>query len=138
MKTFLLLIILMISILVTLPPGNQVQASNPGDQTSFLVDNQSTALAALTQEKGGVVSASSDTEDPNVAVSKLVEPVEGGNFFSDNWGALVLGLFGFIDLVARLTPTEKDNSIVNFLMTLLNSIIPNFKKGGGSFKLLSK
>ena len=49
-----------------------------------------------------------------------------------------MGLLGFIDLVARLTPTEKDNSIVNFLLTLFNAIIPNFKKGGGSFKLLSK
>jgi len=35
--------ILMIGLLVTLPYGNQVQASNSSDQTSFVVDNQSTA-----------------------------------------------------------------------------------------------
>lgn len=131
MKTFISLMILMIGLLVTLPYGNQVQATNPSDQTSFVVDNQSTAPAALAQEEGGAqLEATSETPAP--------ELVEGGNFFSDNWGALLMGILGFIDLVARLTPSEKDNSIVNFLMTLLNAIIPNFKKGGGSFKLLSK
>ena len=133
MKTFISLMILMIGLLVTLPYGNQVQASNSSDQKSFLVDNQNTAPAALVQEEGGVASTSSPTLEATVA-----EPVEAGNFFSDNWGALVMGILGFVDLVARLTPTEKDNSIVNFLMTLFNAIIPNFKKGGGSFKLLSK
>jgi hypothetical protein len=116
-------------LLVALPPGNQVQASNPGDQTSFVVDNQCTAPVALVLEEGGVQADPEQTK---------VENEVSGNFFLDNWGALVLGLIGFIDLVARLTPSEKDNSIVNFLMTLLNAIIPNFKKGGGSFRLLSK
>jgi hypothetical protein len=60
------------------------------------------------------------------------------DFFLNNWVALLLGLLGFFDLIARLIPTEKDNSIVNFLMTLFNAIIPNLKKGGGSLKLLSK
>jgi hypothetical protein len=121
--------ILMIGLLVTLPPGNQVQASNPSNQTSFVVDNQSTAPADLVQEEGGVQA---ETEQTNF------KQESANNFFSDNWGALVLGLLGFIDLVARLTPSEKDNSIVNFLTTLLNAIIPNFKKGGGSFRLFSK
>ena len=129
MKTFISLMILMIGLLVTLPYGNQVQASNSSDQTSFVVDNQSTAPAALPQEEGGVQAP---PEQINVGQETT------GNFFSDNWGALVMGILGFVDLVARLTPTEKDNSIVNFLMTLFNAIIPNFKKGGGSFKLLSK
>ncbi|HEX7585637.1 MAG TPA: hypothetical protein VF373_13195 [Prolixibacteraceae bacterium] len=129
MKTFISLMILMIGLLVTLPQGNQVQASNPTDQTSFVVDNHQIAPAALAQEEGGVQA---EPEQTNVGQESA------GNFFSDNWGALVLGLLGFVDLVARLTPTEKDNSIVNFLITLFNAIIPNFKKGGGSFNLLSK
>jgi hypothetical protein len=129
MKTFVSLMILMIGLLVTLPYGNQVQASNSSDQTSFVVDNQSTAPAEMAQEEGGVLAP---PEQTNVGQETT------GNFFSDNWGALVMGILGFVDLVARLTPTEKDNSIVNFLMTLFNAIIPNFKKDGGSFKLLSK
>jgi len=129
MRKFLSLMILMIGLLVTLPPGNQVQASNPVDQTSFVVENQRTAPVALAQEEGGVQVEPEQTN---------VKQESANNFFSDNWGALVLGILGFIDLVARLTPSEKDNSIVNFLTTLFNAIIPNFKKGGGSFKLLSK
>ena len=129
MKTFISLMILMIGLLVTLPYGNKVQASNSSDQTSFVVDNQSTAPAALTQEEGGVQTPPEQTN---------VGQETAGNFISDNWGALLMGILGFVDLVARLTPSEKDNSIVNFLMTLFNAIIPNFKKGGGSFKLLSK
>ncbi len=129
MKTFISLMILMIGLLVTLPYGNQVQASNPGDQTSFVVNNQNTAPAAMAQEEGGVQNTPEKTN---------VEQDTAINFFFDNWGALVMGILGFVDLVARLTPSEKDNSIVNFLMTIFNAIIPNFKKGGGSFKLLSK
>ena len=96
---------------------------------SFLVENQSSAPAALAQDEGGVQDGLEQTN---------VEQETEGTFFSDNWGALLMGILGFIDLVARLTTTEKDNSIVNFLMTLFNAIIPNFKKGGGSFRLLSK
>jgi hypothetical protein len=129
MKTFVSLMILMIGLLVTMPYGNQVQASKPSDQTSLVVDNQSTAPAALAQEEGGVQA---EPEQTNVEKEVL------GIFLLDNWGALLMGILGFIELVARLTPSEKDNSIVNFLMTLFNAIIPNFKKGGGSFKLLSK
>lgn len=129
MKTFISFMVLMIGMLVTLPYDNQVQASNLTDQNSFVVDNQSTAPAALVQEEGGVQA---EPEQNNV------EPASSGNFLLDNWGALLMGLLGFVDLVARLTPSEKDNSIVNFLFSLFSSIIPNLKKGGGSFKLLSK
>jgi hypothetical protein len=129
MKTLYSLMILMTGLLAALPYGNQVQALNPGNRTSFAVDNPNTAPVALDQEEGGVQDPPEQTN-----VGQETE----GNFFSDNWGALLMGLFGFVELVARLTPTEKDNSIVNFLLTLLNAIIPNFKKGGGSFKLLSK
>ena len=129
MKTFVSLMILMIGLLVTLPYGNQVQASNLTDQTSFVVDNHQIAPAALAQEEGGVPVTPEKTNIGQETTS---------NFLLDNWGALILGLLAFLETIARLTPTEKDNSIVNFLMTLFNAIIPNFKKGGGSYKLLSK
>ena len=130
--------ILMIGLLFCFPQGNQVKASSLPDQTSVSVDNPNIEPAVSVQEEGGVASTSSATEESIPAVGESIEPAEEGNFFSDNWVALLLGLLGFFDLVARLTPTEKDNSIVNFLMTLFNAIIPNFRKGGGSFKLLSK
>ena len=129
MKTLFSVMILMIGLLVTLPYGNQTKASILPDQTSFVVDNHQIAPAALAQEEGGV---------PATAEKTNVVQETTGNFFSDNWGALLMGLLGFVDVVARLTPTEKDNSIVNFLLSFFNAIIPNFKKGGGSFRLLSK
>jgi len=65
--------------------------------------------------------------------SSVIEPTEQASFFAENWGKLLLGLLSFYDLVARLTPSKKDNSIVSFLTNLFNAIIPNLKKGGGSF-----
>lgn len=129
MKTFISFMVLMIGMLIAQPTFNQLQAATLTDQSSFTLNNQVTAPAALVQEEGGVHAEHEQG---------TVEPASSGNFLLDNWGVLLMGLLGFVDLVARLTPSEKDNSIVNFLMTLFNTIIPNLKKGGGSFKLLSK
>jgi hypothetical protein len=129
MKTFISFMVLMIGMLFAQPTFNQLQAATLTDQSILSSDNQVTAPAVLVQEEGGVQA---EPEQSNV------EPASSGNFLLDNWGALLMGLLGFVDLVARLTPSEKDNSIVNFLMTLFNTIIPNLKKGGGSFKLQSK
>ena len=128
--------ILMIGLLFCFPQGNSLQAANAKDQTTFEADNPEIAPAGLSQEEGGVASIGIKESAP--AVDESIEQAEGGNFLLDNWGVLLLGLIGFFDLVARLTPTQKDNSIVNFLFSLFSSIIPNLKKGGGSFKLLSK
>ena len=124
MKTLFSVMILMIGLLVTLPYGNQAKASILPDQTSFAVDNHQIAPAALAQEEGGVPAK---TEQTNVVQETT------GSFITDNWGTLVIGLLGFFDVVARLTPTEKDNSIIIFLMSFFNAIIPNLKKGGGRF-----
>lgn len=56
---------------------------------------------------------------------------DGGNFLLENWAALLLGLMAFAEVVTRLTPTEKDNTILAKLQGLLNVFLPNLKKGGG-------
>lgn len=121
--------ILMIGLFFSFPQDNALQAATATDPTSISVDNPEIAPAESVQEEGGVQVTPEQTN---------VEQETAKNFLTDNWGAMLLGLLGFFDLVARLTPTEKDNSIVNFLLTVFNAIIPNFRKGGGSFKLLSK
>ncbi len=128
MRKFLSVMILMIGLLFTVSQGNHVKASSVPDQTSITADNPEIATSGLVQEEGGdlVTPEQTNVEQP------------AGNFLTDHWGALLLGLLGFFDLIARLTPTEKDNSIVNFLLTIFNAIIPNFRKGGGSFRLRSK
>ena len=129
MRKLISVMILMIGLLFSLLPANQVKASTLPDQTSFTVDNPNSTPVALAPVEGGVQA---QPEQSNVGQESA------GNFISDNWGVLLMGILGFIDLIARLTPTEKDNSIVNFLLSFFNAIIPNFRKGGGSFKLLSK
>ncbi len=115
--------------LVVMPPAKVQASTSVSSVKASVIDPVEMTPAAMALEEGGVRVT---PEQTNVGQ----ETVE--NFFSENWVALILGLLGFFDLVARLTPTEKDNSIINFLLSLFNAIIPNFKKGRGNFTLLSK
>lgn len=55
-----------------------------------------------------------------------------GNFIKTNWLALLAGLIALAEVVVRLTPSDRDNSIVNFIKSLLDAIIPNRRTTGGS------
>lgn len=101
-----------------------VNLSATGTESSMLVDqsdvtlhNRQTATATVTQEMG--------------VVQLEPEKQSLGDFLSLNWGVLSLGLLSFLEIVTRLTPTEKDNTVLKFLSNILNAIIPNLKKGGG-------
>ena len=146
MKDILLITILMISLLTTMANVNQVTASvltSHPELVSVLpqiVASHPELVSGPPQEFATVVSPSLPETTISASVSSSIEatvgaaePVATGNFFTNNWGALLMGLLGLADLVARLTPSVKDNSILNFLSTILNAIIPNLKKGGGSF-----
>lgn len=56
------------------------------------------------------------------------------------WKELVLAIFAILEVGVRLTPSEKDNSIVNKIVMfgtyILDFIIPNRNKGGDKFRLL--
>lgn len=52
-------------------------------------------------------------------------------FLKNNWAALLTGLLGFLEVIFRLTPSTKDNSVFNFIKFLLDKQIPNAKAGGG-------
>jgi hypothetical protein len=114
MKTIISAMILGLLLLISFTACSQTDASTPADND-----------ATVTQQ----VKISGP-----VAIESAITETNGGTFggfISANWGKLVLGLLSFYDLVARLTPTEKDNTIVTFLTKLLNAVIPNNKKGGG-------
>ena len=57
---------------------------------------------------------------------------EVGSFMKDNWVTLLFALLGFVEVVVRLTPTKKDDSILNFILKIINAIFPNRKKEGGT------
>lgn len=59
------------------------------------------------------------------------------NWIIENKEALAGILFGLVavaEIVVRLTPTEKDDSILKKIVNVLFIIFPNRKKGGGLFK----
>lgn len=55
-------------------------------------------------------------------------------FIKQNWGMLLIALLAFIEVIVRLTPTEKDNTIFAIVKRIINLFIPNRKKTGGFFK----
>ena len=131
----------MIGLLITMAIGNPVTASvvasHPSPEYSGSGSPQLASVLVSTPPTDLVLSTLPETTI-SASVSSSIEATVGdaedaamGGFFTNNWGALLLGLLGFADLVTRLTPTEKDNSILNFLSSILNAIIPNLKKGGG-------
>jgi len=114
MKTLILSLLMLMLLMV---------GSTPCSRAEGIAGNKIEASAQGCVEIKGPVTVETTLDTPMEAPK--------GNFFSDNWGELFLGLLRFYDLVARLTPTKKDNSVVNFLTMLYNAIIPNLKKGGG-------
>ncbi|MGE5521497.1 MAG: hypothetical protein ACM3VS_16345 [Candidatus Dadabacteria bacterium] len=94
-----------------------VQAIPSADRATVKVENRQTATATVTQEMEVV-----DVE---------AEKQTFGGFWAANWGVLSLSLLSFLEVVTRLTPTEKDNTVLRFLSNILNAFIPNLKKGGG-------
>ncbi len=56
----------------------------------------------------------------------------GWNNF-ENFAAILALLFIAIEPIVRWTPTEKDNNLLRTLQSWLDRLIPNAKKGGGTF-----
>tara|TARA_R100000995_G_scaffold84454_1_gene63202 strand:- start:1794 stop:1937 length:144 start_codon:yes stop_codon:yes gene_type:complete len=41
------------------------------------------------------------------------------------WKEILLALLAIAEIIVRLTPTEKDNSILNKIMWVVNKLVPN-------------
>lgn len=117
MRAYLSIMILLAALLLNVGTGVQASSSFSADPSTVKVENRQTATATVTQEMG-VVSLESEKQSV-------------GGFLSANWGVLSLSLLSFLEVVTRLTPTEKDNTVLKLLSNILNAIIPNLKKGGG-------
>lgn len=50
-----------------------------------------------------------------------------------DWQVILWSLVAILEVVVRLTPTEKDNSILNKLVWVLGKLVPNKKKDGKTF-----
>jgi hypothetical protein len=53
-------------------------------------------------------------------------------FLQGNWMQLLAGVIALAEVVVRLTPSEKDNSVLKKILNILFFFIPNLKKNGGT------
>ena len=58
-------------------------------------------------------------------------------FITNNWYWLLPLVIAIAEVIVNLTPTEKDNSILNFIVKVLDKALPNKTKDGKKFKLRS-
>ena len=56
------------------------------------------------------------------------------DFIKENWVALLFGLLGFVEVVTRLTPTTKDDTVLEWIKKILDVFIPNRASGGGTLR----
>lgn len=72
-----------------------------------------------------------------VAQTEPIEPVIEPNFVDwvkSNYIVIIGGIMAILEIIARLTPTEKDNNLLRTLQSWLDIFIPNRKKqGDGNF-----
>lgn len=54
-------------------------------------------------------------------------------FLKGNWFALLMGVLALAEIVTRLTPTEKDNTILGWIRAIIGIVFPNKKSVGGAF-----
>jgi hypothetical protein len=117
MRNIILFIIILTGMIVFGATEAMAVPTAKADQTTVKMENRQTATATVTQEMG-VLQVETDKQSL-------------GGFLAGNWGILSLSLLSFLEVITRLTPSEKDNTILKFLSNVLNAIIPNLKKGGG-------
>tara|TARA_R110000751_G_scaffold245909_1_gene345894 strand:+ start:196 stop:390 length:195 start_codon:yes stop_codon:yes gene_type:complete len=55
-----------------------------------------------------------------------------------DWQTIVWSIIAIFEVIVRLTPTEKDNSILNKIIWALEKLIPNKSKGKKGFTIFSK
>ncbi len=55
-------------------------------------------------------------------------------FLKEHWVALLFGFLGFVEIITRLTPTKKDDTVLEWVKKVLDIFIPNRASGGGTLK----
>ena len=102
------------------------------DKTLF--SNPAKAQTIVSTFADPTTSTTTLAGDMKINYENISDATDGSeNFFSANWGSLIISFLAFCDVIVRLTPTVKDDSILSFVSKIFNYIIPNRKTGGGTF-----
>lgn len=131
-KTLLFLLLPALFVASQLPAQTellaQVDPAGPGDDLPIEdTEYESPDGKVFVNESGDVVYEPVAEEDPTGTWTQ-----ELWAFIKLHWAGLALGLLAFIEVIVRLTPTEKDNAWFNWVKGLLDAIIPNRSKYGGT------
>ncbi len=70
-------------------------------------------------------------QDSTIAAEDSSKATNLSAFASDNWGIIIISLLVITEAIVRITPSEKDNSLLLYYKSILNYIIPNRRKEGG-------
>ena len=54
-------------------------------------------------------------------------------FVKDNPGLCLGGIYVVAEIVVALTPTKKDDAILDIVRAILKKYVPRYRKGGGTF-----
>jgi len=74
------------------------------------------------------------SDDLKIAYEKQVEAQAGGfSILGISLENILLAGLSLSEIIVRLIPSAKDNSILNFFTRVVNFIVPNLRKGGGVF-----
>lgn len=128
MKNFFLLIVFGFALLMAGCADKTQTAADPPGEVSYVQTADLQQAAASIALDAPVHLVQDPASDPPAVSDKTF-----ADLLKANWMAVLVGLLGFVDVIVRLTPTEKDNSLLNKLYKILDFLIPNFKSGGGKF-----
>lgn len=128
MKKIFALLFAFALLVVFSPPPVQAAPDHDQGQTIVLSSEQTAPAVTVQEEGGGALFGEPNPEE----LTATPTPID---FLKENWGELLIALFAFAKVIVNLTPTESDNKVFVFLDNLISWIIPNLKKGGGTFKV---
>ena len=129
-----------------------IEINASGDSTCFLLAGETKAEIDCSEAVAWIMDNPVQPADPAEPVEEPVqdppndpEPGEGDEKGTSNFFDVLKKVFSFIgeywyiwilpllEMVVRLTPSEKDNNILRILQSWIDKIIPNRRAGGGRF-----
>lgn len=115
--------------------SHQPAFAQEGSLSAELSDTSEIGPSAITATVTFTARAAEQgTPVPTLLAQAPDESQKGGfwAYLRENWAALLALALLVAEAIVRLTPSDRDNSILNFLKSFIDKLIPNARQGGGS------